>query len=533
MTTGDEKSSEKTEGSAAGGGGWGWLDEPGFVARVARTTPDVLFVYDYPVHQYIYQNRSFGGALGYGPGELDERDPKARQGLVHPEDMPAALEGFTRVMKASDDEIVESEIRFRDKAGEWRWFHNRVSVFRRDAEGVPVQIIGLCHDVSALKRAEQERLSLERKIQHTARMESLGVLAGGIAHDFNNLLLGVLGYADLALLDSGRGLPVAEYLQSIKTAATRLSELTSQLLAYAGKGRLVIQPVSLSALVKEMVHLLRLSFPRKTELCFDLQPELPAIEADINQLRQVVMNLITNATEALPPGGGRVTVSTRVEKLAGGDFICLEVEDTGSGMSPEVQARIFEPFFSTKFTGRGLGLAAVQGIVGRHRGVIRIHSVPGEGSTFRVLLPCEPRLALAGEPATRVPQAPNGRGRTVLVIDDEELVRELAGRMLALASFSVVSAESGEVGLALLRERGSEIDCVLLDLTMPKMDGIETLAEIRRLHPELPVILCSGYSESYAVAQFKDERLAGFVQKPFDIQGLIEKVTAALGEGQS
>jgi len=402
-------------------------------------------------------------------------------------------------------------------------------------------------DVTARKRADVEREKLQSQVRYAQKLESLGVLAGGIAHDFNNLLVAILGNADLALRDSPPESPVRPGLESIKRAAIRASDLTNQMLAYSGKGRLVVERLDISRLVEEMAHLLKVSISKNVTLRFDLDDSLPPVEADATQLRQVVMNLITNASEAIGAEQGAVQVVTGVmdadrayidhcrlaEGIPEGRYAYVEVSDTGCGMDDETMARLFDPFFTTKFTGRGLGLAAVLGIVRGHRGAIRVQSSPGEGSTFRVLLPAVETGQAEAPRAAPAEGVETWRGQgTVLVIDDEEGVRSVARSMLERLGFDVLTAADGAEGLESYRQDPDRIKLVMLDVTMPRLGGEQTLREIRLLRPEAKVILSSGYPEDAAARQFAGMGLSGFIQKPFGMWEMVAKLRAALEEGE-
>lgn len=396
-------------------------------------------------------------------------------------------------------------------------------------------------DTTDLVRAEEERRRLDLQVQQTQKLESLGVLAGGIAHDFNNLLVAILGNAGLALMELPPESPAWQTVLAIETAAQRAAELTRQMLAYSGKGKFVIEQLNLSRVVEEMAHLLEISVSKRAVLKYRFAPDLPAIEGDATQLRQVIMNLITNASDAIGDRSGVISVSTGLidadaaylktaymdDDLPEGQYVYLEVADTGIGMDAETAARIFDPFFTTKFTGRGLGLAAVLGIVRSHRGAIKLSTVPGRGTTFTILFPAAGPPAPPGPaPAPETASAPLPRA-VILVVDDDETVRAVTRRMLELSGFTVLLAADGAEAVALYRERPG-IDLVLLDLTMPAMDGEETFRELRRLDPGVRVILTSGYSEQDAADRFAGTGLAGFIQKPYRPQDLIEKVRVAL-----
>ncbi|MDQ3137004.1 MAG: response regulator [Gemmatimonadota bacterium] len=377
--------------------------------------------------------------------------------------------------------------------------------------------------------ARREVDASEARARHVQKLESIGVLAGGIAHDFNNLLHVVLGNADLARLHLAADSMAREHLDEVVRATQRAADLAQQLLAYSGRGAVETRQLDLSCEVRELATLLRTALTKQGTLVWELAVDLPAITADPTQIRQVVMNLITNASDSLGEGAG--TIALRTGTVADGDevpgpgqFVYLEVVDNGCGMDTGTLQRIFDPFFSTKFTGRGLGLSAVMGIVESHGGHIRIRTAPAEGTTFRVLFP-----ATAGDanaPPRRISGADwRGHG-TVLVIEDEDEVREVVGRMLERLGFHVIAAQDGVAALERLDEHDGSVAAVLLDLSMPRMGGYEVLQRIRGRKPDLPVILMSGYTEQEVASKVLDARsgVVGFLQKPF----LPEDLTSVL-----
>ena len=358
------------------------------------------------------------------------------------------------------------------------------------------------------------------------------MLAGGIAHDFNNLLTGILGSASLAIMKVPDDSPAKEQLQRILTASEKAAELTNQMLAFAGKGRFVIGPLDLSQLVQDVIPLVRTSISKKTTLRQSFAENLPNIEADKTQLHQVVMNLITNASEALDGNEGEVLIRTGALEARGNPEgpaaqIFLEVSDTGSGMDVDTQGKIFDPFFTTKFTGRGLGLAAVQGIVRAHGGTIRVDSKPHRGTKFTVLFPASSRRLSPILEEVETPLLFDRTG-TILVIDDEENVRDVARVALEETGYAVLLARDGREAIEVFSERADGIDAVLLDMSMPRMSGEETLAELRSIHPQVRVVLTSGYSEQEISEKFAGKGLAGFVQKPFRASELVDKIHRAL-----
>ena len=387
-----------------------------------------------------------------------------------------------------------------------------------------------------------ERKALERRLVETQKLESIGLLAGGIARDFNNLLVGVLGNASLAQEDLPPGSRARSFLGGIVKAAERAAHLTREMLAYAGKGRFVIEMLDISETVRDVTNLIRSSIPSKVAVRFDLDRVLPLLEADPGQMQQLVMNLVLNAAEAIGDAPGVVTVRTAVRNveqsdlqqpefsaLQPGPHILLEVRDTGCGMDGETAVRIFDPFFTTKFTGRGLGLAAVSGIVRAHKGAIRVTSAPGEGSTFVVLLPATAVVESENvkPESTRIDLQGSG---TILVVDDEEIVRLTAKGALERQGYTVVLADCGDAAIEIVARDDRNISLVLLDLSMPGMDGHETLRRLRAFKPDAPVILSSGYNEAECLRLFEGEKIAGFVQKPYTFARLAESVKSALAK---
>jgi signal transduction histidine kinase/CheY-like chemotaxis protein len=406
-------------------------------------------------------------------------------------------------------------------------------------DGRRIARLMIARDISARKRAEEARIALERKLLETQKLESLGVLAGGIAHDFNNLLTGTLGHAELALLDVAPHSEVSDHIQGVISGVRNTAELTRQLLAYAGRGRFVVQPLQLNTVIREMSDLLRVSVAKHCTLRYELADPLPPINADGAQIRQVVLNLLVNASEAIPVEGGTITLSTSLEhlgrgtleaissgiELAEGPYVRLSVADTGAGMDEATQARIFDPFFSTKLTGRGLGLAAVRGIVRSHLGALCVSSKLGAGTTFDLWFPT---TAIATELVATPPVATAPQSSTVLVIDDEAPVRDIARRMLERLGYQVLLAAGGREAMTLLHSDIPNPAAVLVDLLMPEMKGDEVARLVHAMLPNTPVLLMSGYSADTIVEEFAAMRLAGVIQKPFTINTLRATLHAAL-----
>jgi PAS domain S-box-containing protein len=444
-----------------------------------------------------------------------------------------------RVMSGESTSSFESAVRSNDGAERVLiWSITRLMGVAGDSLGV----IASGQDITELKRLEAERRELEAKVQHAQKLESLGVLAGGIAHDFNNLLVGILGNASLALMDLPDDSPLRELVADIETTALRAADLTKQMLAYSGKGRFLVNSVDLNALVREMAQLLQTVISKRAALRFDFESDLPPIEADATQLRQIVMNLITNASDAIGGDDGVITLRTGVrdatrdylkssyvdDELPAGRYAFIEVEDTGCGMDAETLARIFDPFFSTKFTGRGLGLAATLGIVRGHRGTIKVRSEPRGGTTFTILLPCSLPAAAATHDTVLLRRTRFRGSGAVLVVDDDETVRAVAQHMLERSGFTVLTARDGSEGVATFAANRDRTSLVLLDLTMPTLGGEEAFRAMRQMRADVRVILMSGYSSQELAARFGSEGLAGFIQKPFRVEELEACLTSAL-----
>ncbi|MDH4183503.1 MAG: PAS domain S-box protein [Nitrospinota bacterium] len=393
-------------------------------------------------------------------------------------------------------------------------------------------------------RAEQERLKLSEKMLQTQKLESLGVLAGGIAHDFNNIFTAVLGDCDLALAELAPGTPIHGKIMEIKKATKHASDLSHQMLAYSGRGKFNITDVNLNIIISEMANLLARPASKNVEIIYHLEDPLPLITGDVPQLRQVLLNLVTNASEAIGEGPGRITIGTGVmechegcfktmylkEDLPAGLYVYFEVADSGSGMDKNTLDNIFDPFFTTKLTGRGLGLSAVLGIIRGHRGAIKIDSEPGAGATFRILFPVaahpQPTLSIKSKPSA----GSDVMTGTILIIDDEEIVRDVASKLLGLMGLKTLTASDGVHGLEMFEAHMDDIGLVLLDLTMPRMDGLECLKRLKALKSNVRVIIASGYDEQEVSGLFSGQGATGFIQKPFDLEMIRSAVTKAMRE---
>jgi two-component system, cell cycle sensor histidine kinase and response regulator CckA len=456
---------------------------------------------------------------------------------VLPEDRERVNEQFQRSLATKGDLIFECRIRRTDKQIRWIWVAGRQ---RLDETGAPRRIAGVIQDITERHQALEDRQKLESQIQHAQKLESLGILAGGIAHDFNNILTSILGYTDLALIELPNHSPARPWIAEAVSGACKAADLTKQMLAYSGKGKFVVQALNLNDVIEDMIHLLQVSISKKCVLKLHLMPDIPSIEADATQMRQVIMNLIINASDAIGERSGVIAITTGLmhcdraylsesyldENLKEGLYVYMEVADTGCGMTEEIRTRIFDPFFTTKTTGRGLGLAAVLGIVRGHRGALKVYSETTRGTTFKVAFPA------VNLPPQLDPSSGNTVGTwkgsgTVLVVDDEETVRGLLQHLLETMGFTVLTACDGREGVEVYRRESNTIRLVVLDMTMPHLDGAETFRELRRIRGDLKAILTSGYNEQSAISQFAGKGLSGFIQKPFrydELLAIVRKV---------
>ncbi len=500
--------------------------------HLVRQANDAILLADADLH-ILEANQRAVELYGYSPEEL------LRLKLVD-------------LLAANDAEAVAEVLRLLEETDA---YVREATHVRKDGEEVPVEVSVrrflvedrehvqvIVRDIRERKRAEADRRRLEGQLQHSQRLESLGRLAGGIAHDFNNILMAILGHAELAQAELPPGSPAREDLQEIANAAHRAAELCRQMMAYSGRGHIQAEAVDLVELIGNMVHLLSSVISKKILLNLNLEKNLPSVLGDPSQIDQVVMNLVLNASEAIGERSGVITISAGAmectrdylrstyldEDLPAGLYVTLEVSDTGVGMSRETLGRLFEPFFSTKAGGRGLGLAAVLGIVRAHKGAIKVYSEPGRGTTFKVLFPAAAAEETLRQEQVEIASGWRGEG-TILLVDDEETIRALGKRMLETLGFDVITAADGREAVELYRTRSRDIRVVLLDLTMPHMNGEETFRELRRLDTGVRVILSSGYMENDVASRFAGKGLAGFIQKPYTLTALAERLRLVLG----
>jgi PAS domain S-box-containing protein len=487
---------------------------------LAEAIPQIVWSACHPGGEFDYVNERWSRTTG-----SDNTEALGHQWLqlVHPEDRRRIVEKWSssRARRVQ----LEAECRLRAADGGYRWNLLRAVPVTRDWQ--TIKWLGTFTDLEEQKRAEQ-------LLGQRQKLESIGLLAGGIAHDFNNLLVGIIGAVsytlDLLPTDhEGRSM-----LELALNSGERAAHLVRQMLAYAGKGRFVVENVDLSELVHKTWELIRASIPSSIQVQFLTRSGLPPLETDASQIEQIIMNLLINAAEAIPSDrAGRIIVRTDVEHifeplsnvasdLEPGNYLLLEVRDDGCGMNEATKAKIFDPFYTTKFTGRGLGLAAVQGIVRNNHGAVLVETAVGKGTSLKILLP--PGAPVAAAPnVVPIDEAKMSEAALVLVVDDEAAVVDVAKCALERAGYQVHTAATGQQALQILRS-SDRFGLILLDMTMPEMSGIDAVIEISAVNPNLPILLCSGYSEMEMRKRSEGLPVAGFVQKPFTAKSLREKV---------
>jgi PAS domain S-box-containing protein len=487
---------------------------------------------------FLLANRAVAEAYGTSVEELVGRGHRAMHASA--DEVSRMLADDAAVLESGEPKHVPCE-KFTDSAGRVRLLQTVKIPFTESASNEPA-ILGVATDITERTRAEEERRRLEERMLQAQKFESLGVLAGGIAHDFNNLLTGILSNAATARREFEPGDLVLRNLDEIVQGAKIAAHLTQQLLAYSGRGQLDVRPLDLSREVRAIEGLLKASVERRARLVMELSEDLPAIEADAAQVQQVLMNLVINAAESTD-SHGYVRIRTRAIELDERDLLKhvpgsraepglhveLSVEDDGRGMDPDTLARIFDPFFSTKPAGHGLGLAATIGIVHRHGGGLSVDSAPGRGTVFRICFAASAQRVEAVRDASE--EDLQGEG-VVLVVDDDDYVLRAACVALEGFGYTAIPARGGRRAIELFHERGHEIDLVVLDLAMPGMSGEETLRALRALRPDVAILVSSAYAAREVATDSASRDVAGFVQKPYEPQQLASEVKRILGGGR-
>ena len=506
-----------------------------YFSTVFNAVNDALIIHDAQTGRLLDVNQRACEMSGYS------RDDFLRLGI---EPMCAGMppyalkdiEKWNRKALTDGPQNVEFMTRHRD--GHLFWVEASIRRVQIDSND---RLLVAIRDITERKAAEEKRLNVERRLQEAQKLESLAMLAGGVAHDFNNLLTAILGNIDLALLDIPHVSPARDSLLTAMTATHRAAGLAQQMLAYSGKGRFAVESVDVPSVIRETAQILRVSISKNADLRIHFPGDLPLIEADPSQFRQVVMNLVLNASEAMDNKPGTIDISAGVvegaslpparlwprEKLSPGRYLYVEVADSGAGIPPDIIEKIFDPFFSTKFTGRGLGLAAVLGILRSHNGAIQVDSQLGTGTHFRAYFPIQSESPVPAPAAPPPAAAPPDEG-LILLVDDEPSLRETVSKLLARMGFQVLCAADGEQAVQLFRLQAARISGVILDLTMPKLDGVQTLSALRNIRSDVPVLVSSGYSRAEINQRFAGLPINGFIPKPYTLEGLRQALEQAL-----
>ncbi|MEW5723100.1 MAG: PAS domain S-box protein, partial [Thermodesulfobacteriota bacterium] len=511
-----------------------------------RQITSALTDYIYTVHfqegRYDYTEHSPAclPITGYTPEEFSA-DPYLWLNIVLEDDRPAVSAWSGKLLGGIDPGPIEHRIRRKDEAV--RWIRN-TAVFRRAPSGEVLSYDGLIRDITDRKKAEEEKAHLEAQLRQTQKMEAIGTLAGGIAHDFNNILAAVIGYTQLAMMELPENTPTQRYLEQVFQATQRAKTLVQQILSFSRRSEQERKPIQLAPIIKETLKLLRSSIPTTIEIRRRLEPETGAVLADPTEIHQVLMNLCANAAFAMRDKGGVLEVSLggvfldpqsaeQVFGLPAGRYQVLTVSDTGHGMDREVLARIFEPFFTTKKPGEGtgMGLAVVYGIVKSYNGAIKVYSEPGQGSTFKILLPL---IEAESESRRRIAAAAMPRGtERILFVDDEPALADLAGRMFQRLGYQVTTRTSSLEALETFQAQPEQFDLIITDQTMPHLTGIELAREAMQIRPRIPVILCTGFSQQVSAEMALEMGVRKFLLKPLVISEAARIIREVLDEARS
>lgn len=448
--------------------------------------------------------------------------------------------GVWQIFK-KEKEIAVHEQKGKDIKGNTVW-SQIIATPIRNGGGSIESALEVVIPITERKLAEKEKAYFQEKLHHTQKLESLGILAGGIAHDFNNILMIILGNADIAITEIQHDIRAKKNINKIQEAGQRLAELTGQMLAYSGQGKFLSEITNINDLIRGLEPLLKSSVSKKSILKINLTKYLPAIDADSAQIRQIIMNLVINASEAIGDKSGEIHIKSETKEcnndfvkklspdnhLTTGKYIMLEVRDTGCGMTSKQAGKIFDPFYTSKFQGRGLGLSAVHGIIQSHKGMISVSSIEGSGSTFRVYLPIlGVSLNKKVNSFLDIDNDWTGEG-TILLVDDEDDILSLGKEMLEKKGFNVLTAGNGNEAVKLFSKYHNNISCVILDLTMPIMDGAEAFTKMEMIQNDLKVIISSGYTEIDVKKTLKGRNISGVLHKPFEYRDLLKKVREVL-----
>ncbi|MDX8405958.1 MAG: response regulator [Mariprofundus sp.] len=487
-------------------------------------------------HRWAYANPA--AARLFGAASAQDLLGTVMLDYVHPDDRAMAIQRKQKMIESGMAAPLREEKMLRING----------EAFDAEVKSRPIRFDGhdgilvILHDITARKCLEQERENMQMQMAHKQRLEELGILAGGIAHDFNNLLAAIMGNAEFAAIAAGAGSKAASYLANVDQACNQASVLCKQMLAYAGKGEFTIRAIQLDETLRNMGNLLRASLGKKVRIHIRLEPGLPTVLADYAQLQQIILNLIVNGSDAIGDAQGDITLAARSvlmdaqslqrfsdsnQAIVAGLYVSISVRDTGCGMDARTLKNMFVPFFTTKKTGNGLGLSAILGMVQRQHGAIKVESEPGAGTVVELLMPCAEQTEVVKAVAQPEPAQLQGGG-LVLLVDDERSIRLLLGNMLESMGFDVIRAEDGMAGVELFQRHSVEVVAVVMDMTMPRLNGVEAMCRMRAIRPEVPVLLVSGYNEVEIEALELNSRPDAFIHKPFRMADLNRALSEVL-----
>jgi PAS domain S-box-containing protein len=503
-----------------------------YIEKVAELSQDIHAIMDAQTGAFLYLNPAVEDLLGYSMDTLFKGGMDFLYTLVHPDDLPVLRQQRETLVpppaEGAEEPIQEESYRIRNHHGAWRWFKSRRTVFVRYPDGRPAEILAVVQDIT------QQR-AFETALVQAHKVASLGALVRGTVHDLNNTLMGIQGYAEIALEGDHGPVVLRTSLESVMGSIERATGLCKQILAYTGQGRIQISPHQLNDAVRESLPAIETLVPDGAHLVLELQNDLPLASVDLTQARHALLNLVFNACESLGIRGGEITIRTFMRSLAGnepdsqglkGDFVCLEVRDTGPGTPHDIVARLFDPLFSTLHPGLGLGLSTVEDILREHQGAVRMKGEPGIGDTTVLYFHLAEKHPVIDEGDEGTPMA--GVSGVLLLVDDEPTIRAILRQGFENAGFKVIEGVDGVDGFASFVRHRASINAVLLDLTMPRMGGDEVFEEIHKLAPEIPVVLMSGYSQEEATAALSGRGLAGFLSKPCSIKEALAVMGRAL-----
>ena len=503
-----------------------------YIETIAELSQDIHALVDPRTGEFLYMNPAVEDLLGYPTEAFLKGGREYFHSLVHADDLPVLrqqLEGLDLPPAKPGEEAIQEEVfRIRNHHGAWRWFKSRRTVFVRFPDGRPAELLTVMQDIT------QQR-SFEAALVQAHKVESLGALVRGTIHDLNNTLMGIQGYAEIALEGEQGPAVLRGALGSVQESIQRATGLCKQMLAYTGQGRIQISPHQLNDAVRESLQTIQTLVPDGANLVLELQNDLPLASVDLAQARHAMFHLARERFDGLGIRGGEITIRTQLRSLSGaepeaqglaGDFVCLEVSDTGPGTPAEVLARVYDPLFSTLHPGRGLGLSTVQGILQEHHGAVRATGVPGAGDSTVLYFQLAEKNPEIDEGDEGTPLT--GTSGVILLVDDEPTIRAILRQGFESAGYKVIEGVDGVDGFAAFVRHRSSISAVLLDLTMPRMGGDEVFEEIHKLAPEVPVVLMSGYSQEEATAALSGRGLAGFLSKPCSIKEALVVMGRAL-----